>query len=61
MSKGESRTPETSQITATSEDSRVKVGRNQNGFHSRIALYPAGYDSIWVIADRLRRLPISSQ
>jgi hypothetical protein len=31
-SKG--RTPETSQITTTSEDSRIKVGRNQNGFNS---------------------------
>jgi hypothetical protein len=29
MSKGESRTPETSRITATSEDSRVEVERNR--------------------------------
>jgi hypothetical protein len=41
MSKGESRRPETSQITATSEDSRVKVGRIQKEFHSRIASYPS--------------------
>jgi hypothetical protein len=40
-SKGESRTPETSQITATSENSRVEVGRNRNGFHSLIASYPS--------------------
>jgi hypothetical protein len=41
MSKGESRTTETSQITATSEDSRVEVGRNQIRFYSQIASYPS--------------------
>jgi hypothetical protein len=28
---GESRTPETNRITTTSKDSRMEVGRNQNG------------------------------
>jgi hypothetical protein len=41
MSKGESKTLETSRITATSEDSRMEVGRNWNGFHSWIISYPS--------------------
>jgi hypothetical protein len=37
--KVEHRTLETCRITTTSEDSRVEVGRNYNGFHSLIATY----------------------
>jgi hypothetical protein len=31
------------------------VGRNQNGFHSWITHTQAGYDSIWVIVNRLTK------
>jgi hypothetical protein len=41
MSKGESRTPDASRITATFEDPRMEIGRNQNGFHSWIASHPS--------------------
>jgi hypothetical protein len=41
LSEGESRTLETSRITATLEDSRMEVGKNRNGFHSWIASYPS--------------------
>jgi hypothetical protein len=47
MSKGESRTPEMSQITATSEDSRMEVGRNRMDFI--VGGTQDGYDLIWVI------------
>jgi hypothetical protein len=32
------------------------MGRNWNGFHSWIARTQAGYDSIWVIVDRLTKV-----
>jgi hypothetical protein len=33
------RTPETNWITAISEDPRMKMGRNKNGFHSWVTSY----------------------
>jgi hypothetical protein len=33
------RTPETNQVTATSKDSRMKMGKNQNGLHSWVTSY----------------------
>jgi hypothetical protein len=41
LSESKSGTPKTSWITTTSEDSRMEVGRNQNGFHSWITSYPS--------------------
>jgi hypothetical protein len=40
LPKSIGRTAETSQITATSEDPRMEMGRNQNGFHSWNTSYP---------------------
>jgi hypothetical protein len=53
--EGESGTPETSRIATTSKDPRMEMGRDQNGFHSRVASSQAGYDSIWVIVDHLTK------
>jgi hypothetical protein len=39
LPKSKGRTLETNQITATSEDSRMEVVRDQNGFHSWITTY----------------------
>jgi hypothetical protein len=49
MPESQGRTPEASWITAAIQDPRMGMGRNLNGFHS-------GYDSIWVILDRLTKV-----
>jgi hypothetical protein len=55
MSKGEGRTPETSRITATSEDSEWKWEEIRMDFIVVLPLTQAGYDLIWVIVDRLTK------
>jgi hypothetical protein len=34
----------------------MEVGRNWYGFHYLVASHPKGYDSIWVIVDRLTKV-----
>jgi hypothetical protein len=57
LSKSQSRTPKTSRAFATLEDTRMEMGRNKYGFHCGIAKKTQnGYDSIWVIVDRLSKV-----
>jgi hypothetical protein len=56
VSTGKSGTPEASWIATTFKDPRVEMGRNRNGLHSWVARTQAGYDSIWVIVDRLTKV-----
>jgi hypothetical protein len=56
LSGGESRTPETSRITTTSKDPRMEMGRIRMNFIVGLPHTQAGYDSIWVIVDRLTKV-----
>jgi hypothetical protein len=56
MPANQGRTPEASWIVATTEDLRIEMGGDRNGFHSWIARTQAGYDSVWVIVDRLTKV-----
>jgi hypothetical protein len=54
--ESEGGTSETSRIATTFKNSRVEMGRNQNGLHSWVSRTQAGYDSIWVIVDCLTKV-----
>jgi hypothetical protein len=56
MPASEGRTPETCQIVATIKDPGMEMGGDRNGFHNWIARTQGGYDSIWVIVDRLTKV-----
>jgi hypothetical protein len=56
LSESEGGTSETSRIATTFKDPRVEMGRDRNGLHSWVARTQAGYDSIWVIVDRLTKV-----
>jgi hypothetical protein len=50
------RTLEASQTVVAIEDPRMKMGRNWNGLRVELPRNQAGYDSIWVIVDRLTKV-----
>ncbi|GJT81627.1 putative reverse transcriptase domain-containing protein [Tanacetum coccineum] len=43
------------QLTDTTGDSYVEVGKNNNGFHHKLPKTSNGHDTIWVIVDRLTK------
>jgi hypothetical protein len=56
MSKGEGGTSKAHWIVATPKSSRIEMGRDRNGLYSRTAKTQKGYDTIWVIMDRLTKV-----
>ena len=56
MSESEGRTPKASRITAAYADTRMEVGQAWHGFYHRITQDRSGYDSIWVVVDRLTKV-----
>ena len=56
MSVCEGRASEASMSVTAFEDSRVEMGGDHDGFHSGITSYSAGYNSIWVVVDRLTKV-----
>jgi hypothetical protein len=56
LSEGESRASETSGTAAATENFGVEVRRNRHGFIVWLPRTQSGYDSIWVIVDRLTKV-----
>ena len=56
MPESKGRASEASRFTSTYEDTRVEMGRSSNEFHSGLPRTHRGYDSIWVIVDRLTKV-----
>ena len=55
MSESEGRTSEASWIVTAIADTRMEVGQARHGFYHGIAPR-SGYDSIWVVVDRLTKV-----
>jgi hypothetical protein len=56
LSEGESGTSETSQIATTFKDPRVEMEEIGMDFIVGLPRSQAGYDSIWVIVDRITKV-----
>ena len=54
--ESKSRASEASRITAAYADTRMEVGQAWHGFHYWIPRTRLGYDSIWVVVDRLTKV-----
>jgi hypothetical protein len=56
VSESQCRILETSQFLTAIEGARMEMGESWYGFHRGVAMTRDGYDSIWIIVDRLTKV-----